>query len=94
MEALHGCSPPQYTFVTRDLKFLPKIWKKSMVYGLDPFRDALTHHHCSTLHHNHISWWWLALPIVLRPCREQLSPPLYPHSTFEVKFEGMASISK
>ena len=38
---LHGCSPPPYTFVTGDLNFLPKIWSKSVVYGLNPFKDAL-----------------------------------------------------
>jgi hypothetical protein len=39
--ALHGCSPPPYTFVTGDLNFLSKIWLKSMVHGPDTFKDAL-----------------------------------------------------
>jgi hypothetical protein len=39
--ALYGRSPPPYTFVTSDLNFLPKNWSKSVVYGPDPFKDAL-----------------------------------------------------
>jgi hypothetical protein len=39
--ALHGCSPPPYTFVIGDLHFLQKKWLKSMVHGPDPFEDAL-----------------------------------------------------
>ncbi len=59
MAALHGHSPPPYTFVTGDLIFLPKILSKSVVYGPNPFKDALkrpittilpsittTHHDC------------------------------------------------
>ncbi len=38
---LHGRSPPPYTFVNGDLKFLQNIWLKYMVYGPDPFEDAL-----------------------------------------------------
>jgi hypothetical protein len=33
--ALHGGSPPPYTFDTCDLNFLPKIWSKSMVHSPD-----------------------------------------------------------
>ena len=39
--ALHGGSPPPYTFDTCDLNFLPKIWSKSVVLGTDPLEDAL-----------------------------------------------------
>jgi hypothetical protein len=39
--ALHGGSPPPYTFDTCDLNFLPKIWSKSMVCSPDTFEDAL-----------------------------------------------------
>ncbi len=41
MAALHGCSPPSYTFVTGDLNFLAKIWSKSVVDGPDLLEDAL-----------------------------------------------------
>ncbi len=40
MAVLHGRSPPPFTFVTGDLNFPPKIWSRSVVYGLDPFKDA------------------------------------------------------
>jgi hypothetical protein len=39
--ALHGGSPPPDTFDPCDLKFLPKIWSKSMVHSLDPLEDTL-----------------------------------------------------
>jgi hypothetical protein len=39
--ALHGSSPPPYTFDTCDLIFLPKIWSKSMVHSPDPLKDIL-----------------------------------------------------
>jgi hypothetical protein len=39
--ALHGQSPPPYTFVTSNLNFLPKIWSKSVVHSPDPFEDTL-----------------------------------------------------
>ncbi len=41
MAALHGRSPPPYTFVTGDLNFLSKIWSKSVVHSPDTFKDAL-----------------------------------------------------
>jgi hypothetical protein len=41
MAALPGSSPPPYPFVTGDLYFLQIIWSKSVVLGLDPFKDAL-----------------------------------------------------
>jgi hypothetical protein len=41
MAALHGRSPPPYTVVTGHLNFLPKFLSKSVVYGPDPFEDAL-----------------------------------------------------
>jgi hypothetical protein len=41
MAALHGYSPPPYTFVTGDLKFLPIFLSKSVFYGSDLFEDAL-----------------------------------------------------
>jgi hypothetical protein len=41
MAALHGRSPPPYTFVTGNLNLLPKKLPKSVVYGSDPFEDAL-----------------------------------------------------
>ena len=39
--ALHGGSPPPYTFDTCDLNFLPKIWSKSIVRSPNTFKDAL-----------------------------------------------------
>ncbi len=41
MAALLGDSPPPYPVVTGDLYFLPKIWSKSVVLGLDLFKDTL-----------------------------------------------------
>jgi hypothetical protein len=41
MAALHGRPPTPYTFVTGNLNFLPKIWSKSVVHGLDLLKDAL-----------------------------------------------------
>jgi hypothetical protein len=41
MAVLHGRSPPPYTFLTGDLNFLPKFLSNQMVYGRDPFKDAL-----------------------------------------------------
>ncbi len=41
MAALHGRSPPPYTFVSNNQNFLPKICSKSVVYGPDPLEDAL-----------------------------------------------------
>jgi hypothetical protein len=40
MAALHGRSPPPYIFVTGNLNSLP-FFSKSVVYGPDPFEDAL-----------------------------------------------------
>jgi hypothetical protein len=39
--ALHGGSPPPYTFDTCDLNFLQKKWSKSMVHSPDPLKDTL-----------------------------------------------------
>jgi hypothetical protein len=39
--ALHGGSPPLYTFDTCDLNFLQKKWSKSMVHSPDPLKDTL-----------------------------------------------------
>ncbi len=39
--ALHGHSPPPYTFVNIDQNFLPEIWSKSVVNSLDPSKDTL-----------------------------------------------------
>ena len=39
--ALYGRSPPPYTSVTGNLKFLPKNWSKSVVHSLDPSEDTL-----------------------------------------------------
>jgi hypothetical protein len=39
--ALHGGSPPPFTFDTCDLNFLKKNWSKYMVRSPDTFEDAL-----------------------------------------------------
>jgi len=39
--ALHGRSPPPYTFVTGDLNFPSKIWSKSVVHSPDPSEATL-----------------------------------------------------
>jgi hypothetical protein len=41
MAALHGRSPPPYTFLTSDVNFLKKIWSKSVVYGPDLLKYTL-----------------------------------------------------
>jgi len=41
MAALHGRSPPPYTFVTGDLNFPSKIWSKSVVHSPDPSEATL-----------------------------------------------------
>jgi hypothetical protein len=41
MAALHGHSPPPYTFVNSDLYFLQNIWSKSALHCPDLFKDAL-----------------------------------------------------
>ncbi len=48
----------------------------------------------STPNHNHTPWWWLALPIVLHPCRWRPSPPLHVYPTFATKFKRKAPILK
>ncbi len=54
--AVHGHSPPPYTFLTGNLNFLPKNWSKSVVMAQIRTKMLLrTHHHHSTLHHNHTS---------------------------------------
>ncbi len=66
-----------------------------MVHSPDPFKEALKRpitiipSSITTTHHDG------SLPSpFLRPCQQQLSPPLYAYSTFKAKFEVAPSLSK
>jgi hypothetical protein len=96
MAAIHGRSPPPYTFVNGDLNFLQNIWLKSVVYGLDPFKDALkrpitTIPPSITITHHDGS-----LPSQLSYTLADDNPPLpsMPTQTFATKCKGKAPILK
>jgi hypothetical protein len=94
--ALHGGSPPPYTFDTNDLNFLPKTWSKSMVYGPHPFEDALKRPittippSITTTHHDDDG----GLPSPLSCTIADNSPLIHAYPTFGKKKKGNAPISK
>jgi hypothetical protein len=95
MAPLYGHSPPPYTFVTGNLNFLPKLLSKSVVYGPDPFEDALkrsittTPPSITTTHHN----GGLSSPLSCALANDNPPIPSTP-TQFKANFEGTAFISK
>jgi hypothetical protein len=89
--ALHGGSPPPYTFDTGNLNLLPKNWSKSMVHGLDSFEDTLkapittTPTPITTAHHDGS----LSSPLSCTLADD--NPPL-PSMPFATKFKGKVPI--
>jgi hypothetical protein len=92
--ALHGHSPPPYTFVTSNLNFLPKIWSKSVVYSPDLFEDAckrpITNIPPSIIITHHDG----GLPSPLSCALANNNPPPSAYSMFKEFFEGTASLLK
>jgi hypothetical protein len=94
MAALHGCSPPPYTFINGDLNFLQKNRLKSMVHGPDLFEDALKSPittilpSITTTHHDG------GFPSPLSYTLANDGSPLHAFPTFATKFKGKALILK